>query len=231
MGTVESIVRPLNAKERRLMASAVAWRKGRLHKAPRRVLVFAGLMSALFWLAMVFASIHRKSGQDGFYKPLFVALGIVIPLSLWAYIRARSELKADLLRYEGALIRNEASVVRIQAERMIEFEEEDEGACYAFQLSGHRIVFVSGQDYYASARFPNIDFSLIEVRGDGGVVVESFLEKHGAKLKPIRRISAKEKSRMRTPHHLEVIPGDLENLEHSLAISTATQTTNGAFHE
>jgi len=45
---------------------------------------------------------------------------------------------------------------------MVEFEEEeDEDACYAFQLDGGRILFVAGQSYYRSARFPNTDFSLV----------------------------------------------------------------------
>jgi hypothetical protein len=94
-------------------------------------------------------------------------------------------------------------------------EEEDEGACYALQLENNKIIFVTGQDDYASAWFPNTDFSLVEIYGDGNVLVEGFIEKNGKKLTPQRTISAKVKSKLRIPDHLEVIdggPGDLENL-------------------
>jgi len=40
---------------------------------------------------------------------------------------------------------------------MVEFEqEEDEGACYAFQLDSHHLVFLVGQDFYASVCFGQV---------------------------------------------------------------------------
>jgi hypothetical protein len=101
---------------------------------------------------------------------------------------------------------------------MVEFEEEeDEGACYAFQLNNPWIVFVSGQDFYPSARFPNTDFSLVSIYGEHEVLVESFVEKHGNKLKPVRMISSEQKSKMKIPSHLQTIQGDLSHIEHLLA--------------
>jgi hypothetical protein len=101
---------------------------------------------------------------------------------------------------------------------MVELEEvEDEGACYAFQLSGKRIVFVSGQNFYPSARFPNSDFSLVDIYGENNVLVETFIEKHGKKLRPRRKISAEVTSKMKVPDHLQVIEGKLDDLEELLA--------------
>ena len=118
--------------------------------------------------------------------------------------------------YEVALKRNESRVTRIQSDDMVELEEEeDEGACYAFQLSNNRIVFISGQDYYPSARFPNTDFSLVGIYGENKPLIE-VLEKNGTKLKSSRRIPASIKSKLQVPDHLGVIEGRLGELEQLL---------------
>lgn len=101
---------------------------------------------------------------------------------------------------------------------MVELEEqEDEGACYAFQIAGNRIVFISGQDFYASARFPNNDFSLIHIYREDGALLEGFIEKRGTKLNPSRKIPSEMKEKMEVPDHLKVIDGTLDQLESLLA--------------
>jgi hypothetical protein len=65
------------------------------------------------------------------------------------------------------------------------FEEiEDEGACYAFELEGGRVVFVAGQEFTESARFPSLDFSLVYPLVEQGRPVEMFIEKRGGKAAP-----------------------------------------------
>jgi hypothetical protein len=82
------------------------------------------------------------------------------PMLLWAYLSSRRKINAVLRRLQNALLRNQAGVIRIQSEELAEIEEEeeeeDEGACYAFQLDSEKIVFISGQDYYPSASFPEV---------------------------------------------------------------------------
>src|ERR1700731_4434419 len=96
---------------------------------------------------------------------IWVGIGGVI--FLWVYFTEKPKEEVGTHLYEEALRRNQAREIRIQSDEMVELEEEeDEGTCYAFQLSGQRIVFVSGQDFYASARFPNSDFSLIHIYGE-----------------------------------------------------------------
>jgi hypothetical protein len=115
-------------------------------------------------------------------------------------------------------MRNQAVVLRIASEQVVEFEEwEDEGPCYAFQLSQGEIVFVSGQDFDSSARFPNSDFSLVHIVSSDGFLVERLIAKDGRKLVPIRKISAEEKSELIVPEHLAVIHGQLDQLERLLA--------------
>ncbi len=136
------------------------------------------------------------------------------PMLLWAYLSARREINAVLRRLQNALLRNQARVIRIQSEELAEIEEEeDEGACYAFQLDSEKIVFISGQDYYPSASFPNSDFSLLQILGREGEIVEELISKQGRKLAPVRTISAVTKSRLKIPDHLQVISGQIESLE------------------
>jgi hypothetical protein len=151
------------------------------------------------------------------YLSFLVGFGVALPISFWSYLSLRPKLLAQVREIESALRRNEACVTHIQSEVMAEFEEEeDEGACYAFQLNDRQIVFVSGQGFYPSARFPNSDFSLVSIY-DGEILVESLIEKHGAKLKPIRSISSEQKSRMRIPSHRGTMQGDLNHIEQLLA--------------
>ena len=66
-------------------------------------------------------------------------------MMLWAYLSARREINAVLRRLQNALLRNQARVIRIQSEELAEIEEEeDQGACYAFQLDIEKMVFISG---------------------------------------------------------------------------------------
>ena len=220
MGTIEHSVRPLNERERRLLSAAVARRKRRERGAFSRF--FVGELSVflfLWLLLMVVARLEKRwlTGHESVLLGLGLA-GVATPFCIWAWFSGRSKVGADLKRYEVALEKNEAHILRIQADSMIEFEEEeDEGACYAFQLDHHRVVFISGQDYYPSVKFPNSDFSLIDIYGEDGVVVEEFIEKHGAKLRASRTISSQAKRRMNIPNHLQVISGDLDNIEQLLA--------------
>ena len=156
--------------------------------------------------------------HDPWYIVTAIWVGIGGVIFLWIYFTEKPKEEAGTHLYEDALRRDQAREIRIQSDEMVELEEEeDEGACYAFQLSGKRIVFVSGQDFYPSSRFPNSDFSLVYIYGENEVLVETFIEKHGKKQRPKRKISAKLKSKMKVPDHLQVIEGKLDDLEELLA--------------
>jgi hypothetical protein len=209
MGTV---ARRLSEKERRLLTGALTHRQRRFKSFAKRQLV-AGLgIFGILWAGTMMAT------HDPWYivTTIWVAIGGAI--FVWVYLSERPKQKAGVELYAGALRRNQALETRIQSEEMVKLEEEeDEGACYAFQLSGEHIVFISGQDFYPSARFPNTDFSLVQIYDENEVLVETFIEKHGMKLKPNRKISAEQKSKMKVPYHLQVIEGKLDDLEKLLA--------------
>ena len=59
---------------------------------------------------------------------------------------------------------------------------EDEGACFAFQLEDRdEIVFLSGQEFYETAKFPSLDFSLVFPLDESGRRVDMLIERRGAK--------------------------------------------------
>ena len=112
---------------------------------------------------------------------------------------------------QSALMADAADVYDVRARAFAEFEEaEDEGACYAFEIDGPRLVFVSGQEFYASARFPSLDFSLVYVLDGAGRSVDMLIEKRGPRAKPARMIPVAQQTER--PEHLEVRAGAIDTL-------------------
>jgi hypothetical protein len=120
---------------------------------------------------------------------------------------------------ESALRRDEAESFDIAADAYAEFEEvEDEGACYAFDLGDGRIVFLTGQQFYPSSRFPSLDFSVVYPLDEDGGSADMWIEKRGPATEPARVVPASVKWDMaeRIPQPLEVVRGTLEDVEGSL---------------
>ena len=120
---------------------------------------------------------------------------------------------------ESALRRNEAHSFDIEAVAYAELEEwEDEGACWAFDLGDGRIVFLTGQEFYPSARFPSLDFSVVYPLTEDGDSMDMWLEKRGATVPPAEVLPARLKPELagRLPEALEVVSGSLDDLEELL---------------
>jgi hypothetical protein len=150
----------------------------------------------------------------------FLAWVSGIGIYVWSYIDIKRDGSAHgrLELIESAVRRNQARVLRIRANEVVEFEEEeDEGATYAFQLEDDRIVVIAGQDFYPSAKFPNTDFSLVDILAEDGTVVEGVIAKEGIKLKPSRVIGVDVWRKLKVPYHLETLAGKLDSLEQLLA--------------
>jgi hypothetical protein len=217
MAAIESIARPLSDIERRLVTCVLAVRRRRLSRLGRRLGIWNLLVFAGLWGLTVLVTMGDKKGPPWYISGL-IWVGIALPICVWSYRGARPKLLSDVHLLESSLRQNEAKVIRIQSLAMVEFDEvEDEGACYAFQLKSGHIVFIEGQDFYRSARFPNSDFSLVDIYAENDVLAVSFIEKHGLKIVPIRKIPAQEKARLKIPIHLESIEGELNQLESLLA--------------
>lgn len=208
MPEIDSVTRPLSNTERRLLTADLHRSERRQRSLPKRTLSANVLVFGSLWALTMIATKEYRLFATALW------LGLTVVVNLWAYFPEKSKLRAAVHRFEDALRRNEVQEIRIQSDSLVELEEiEDEGACFAFQLNDHRIVFVSGQDYYPSARFPSNDFSVIRVFDSRGSLVQELIEKRGSKLKPKRSIPAKVKSKVDIPEHLEVLDGDLDELE------------------
>ncbi len=217
MARMESAARPLNKKEVRLLRWAIGLRQRRHRKSAKRMATWGVTVFAFFWGITLVATRLDGKGPEWYLSGL-IWLAILLPLLLWAYRDVRCDLARSVECFEGALRANTAHVFRIQSERFIELEEEeDEGACYAFELSSGRIVFVVGQEYYPSKRFPNSNFELVEIGGDEENSALEFIEKNGRKIAPFRTISADRKAQLRLPGHLEMLEGELDRMEDLLA--------------
>ena len=207
--TLEPLSRPLTSAERRLLGARIRSVDDDIRRANRAVI--PGLIIiAILWGLTLLASDASWIIVTGFW----LVVGTVI--LLWS----RHDLKkhADVLSqmkkgYESALAHDTAAEYVIESRAFAEFEEfEDEGACYAFEIEGPKVVFVSGQEFYPTSKFPSLDFSLVYILDERGREVEMVIDKRGPKASPERVVPASEKFDRGLPEHLDVVEGSLNEV-------------------
>ena len=220
---LEASRRPLTATERRLIRSKIRSLTARGRRASRVALPISGAVVAILWIWTALASDAPWLIVSVFWLVVGGVIAVWVQRDMRAHGGDFRRMAHDL---ESALGRNAADVYDIHARAFAVFEEiEDEGACYAFELEGHRLVFISGQEFYEGARFPSRDFSLVYVLDERGETVDMLIEKRGAKSAPERTIPAASRKSLDQPQHLEVLPGTIDNLE---AVLTATPSDREA---
>ncbi len=153
--------------------------------------------------------------------PVIVVVGfwvlMMVVFTLWIGLPRRRLMLDQISILQDALHGNRARERRLRSERVVEFEEEeDEGACYAFDHDGVSSIFVIGQEFYEDDDFPNSDFSMIELLGAAGTPIDVLLTKRGRRLTPERVIPAAIKNRVELPEHLSIVPAPLERIESAL---------------
>ncbi len=196
---IEQFTRSLSAAEKRVLSRTLSREQRRLQLMLGRVVIFESVAFGALWALTILAVRHQWLLVTAFWATIGMAV------SFWAYRDARRDVSAKLLR--------------ILSEEMVEIEEvEDEGARYAFQVNNEEIVFISGQDYYPSAQFPNSDFCVIELLDGEGKILEEVISKKGKKLKPVRTIPAAVKRNLRIPDHMQRITARIEDLEILLGV-------------
>jgi hypothetical protein len=151
---------------------------------------------------------------------VWLITGIVV------YLWVRRDLRREVAHLPtlraslgSALERNEARVLDVQARAYAEFEEvEDEGACFAFQLDDDRLLFLSGQEFYPTTRFPSLDFSIVYPLDEHGGAVEMWIEKRGDAARPKRVVPASVKWELAEaiPDSMAVVEGTVDRLEEVL---------------
>jgi hypothetical protein len=206
--------RQLTEPEIRLLRSRAAL----MRRSGRRA-TSASLWVGLGAIVLLWALTLIASDSPALIVTLFwLVVGVAIILAVRRSMQADGrQLQAVAAGLESALRRNLAEVYDIRATGFVEFEEiEDEGACYAFELPGGRLVFLQGQEFYGAADFPSLDFSLVMPLDESGRRVDMFIEKRGRKAEPQRTIPAAFKRELEIPDDLELLTGTLERLEERL---------------
>jgi hypothetical protein len=144
---------------------------------------------------------------------------LAVLFALWIGLPWHRTMRQQVVWLDDALVANRARVTRITSDRVVEFaEEEDEGACYAFEHGPGAVVFVVGQEFYEDFDFPNSDFSLVELLGSHGRPVDTLLNKTGQRLLPERVIPASTKWQLEIPEHLTVVDAPLDRVEEFLPL-------------
>ena len=204
--TLPSIKRPFNAAEQRYL-------KGRLDSLRQwRHSIWKRAILSSFAICGVLAGLTLLAARDVNPK-LIIGLWtcIAAAISIWISLEERHRIWKRQKDYNETISQGMVYEFRVVSSRMVEFEEiEDEGACYAFELDAGGVVFITGQEFYESARFPNDDFSIVEFRNTGNKVVAFQIEKRGKKLSPFQRVSADEKKRLILPDHLTTVSGTID---------------------
>lgn len=207
---MQDMIRPLNKHEVRLLKDNIQLLQHNLNSLFRRIMA-SSFFIAIILVLLIFLTAHPSGFILGCMFVIYMGIGF------WSYLGEKRKILKNIHRYQNALDKNEAREIHIKSNRMVEFDEsEDEGACYAFQLDDDRIIFVEGQDFYPLSKFPNDDFSIIEIRDSENSLLETAINNYGKKIKPLRKIPAKQKSEIRIPEHLRIIDGKLEDIEKSL---------------
>jgi hypothetical protein len=167
---------------------------------------------------------------------LFFCLGLpplyYLGFRLWELYELEHESPKRVDEINAAISFGEARVIHCQSEQVVVFEEiEDEGADYCFQIEDSKLLFVGGQDFYETRRFPNSDFEIVEAGSESHPVL-FHIYCNREKLKPVKTIPAGIKKRFITPlgvmpTHLETIEGRWENIEGILEtrLKKVSQTT------
>ena len=81
-----------------------------------------------------------------------------------------------------------------------------------------------GQEFYPTARFPSLDFSLVHPLDAGDRPADLPIAKRGPKTPPGRVIPARIRWRSEIPETLDVLPGTLDDLEAMLRPSRGQAT-------
>jgi hypothetical protein len=208
---LERSERALSDTERHMLRARLT----QVEQRRRTILMKSGAASAIVCAVLALLTLLASDAPAVVVCAFWGVLAIV--LMLWTGMPERRALDTQRALLVAAVPASRARVTRIQASRVVEFEEiEDEGACFAFEVESDQVVFIHGQEFYASERFPNSDFSFIEIVGQDGVVVDEIMHVDGMRLVTERRLDRATKDRLELPGHLEVVAASLDDLEQAL---------------
>ena len=203
--------RPLTDAEREKLSTRLAHARTEASLA----LVKTGAASAAVCGVLMIVTLLASTAPRSLIVVFWLVLAALF--TIWIGMPGRRLMLSQIPALENALRTNRARVIRVQSERVVEFEEEeDEGACYAFEHGAAAVIFIVGQEFYEDDDFPNSDFWLIEVLGSRGTPVDIWLEKAGRRITPDRVVPANVKRTLELPEHLAVVDVPFDRVEELL---------------
>jgi hypothetical protein len=203
--------RPLSERER----AELTRRLDAARDARARSLTTSAGASALVCGALALATLLASNAPNAIVLGFWALLWLFF--TLWVGVPSRKLMTHQVAAFETALRADRAREIRIRSERVVEFEEEeDEGACWAFDHGADATLFIVGQEFYEDDDFPNSDFALVEILGEHGSPIDVWTENHGRKLGPERVIPGIVKNTLEIPEHLSVVEARLEDIEDAL---------------
>jgi len=205
------VERPLSDEEQSQLKARLA------NASTESIMAFVktGAASAAVCGVLAIVTLVASTAPRAFVIAFWALLWLVF--TLWIGLPWRRLMRGQTRTLAEALRTNRAREIRMQTTRVVEFEEEeDEGACYAFDRDGSSTIFIVGQEFYEDVDFPNSDFSITEILGSGGLPVDVLVAKHGRKLVPERVVPARVKKDLGLPGHLEVVETALDQIESAL---------------
>ncbi len=220
MAKSELITRPLTAAERRWLRFVAARRERFLLRAgPFLMLLVGSVLFGGLWGLSVLATRADKAGPSWrVFAVFWLVVGTAI--TLWAYrdVKPHAHVLQEKLR--SALRRNAACEIRISSSMVIECESKQDRkkGWYGFQLEDELIVFVSARFCQRVRGFPTSDFSIVDIADERGRVVAGYARSHGEPLVPLRTISKQEAVRLRIPAHMEIVSGNLTQIDSLLSL-------------
>jgi len=142
---------------------------------------------------------------------------LVFSIAAWMGVSRQRAIDEGTGPVKQAMRTNLARVAHVQATRVIEFEKDDyESVCYAFEIGADSSLFIVGDEIAAGDRFPNSDFSIVEILAERGRPIDRIVEKRGVPLAPVAVIPNATKSLMVVPEHMSVLPLALDRITEGL---------------
>lgn len=218
-----AVRRPLTDAEVRDLETGLREAERRQRAAPKAALVVGAAVIAVLWALTLLASDAPAAVVTGFW---LVAGGGII---LWVRRDLTRDVAGTAEPLRSALRRREADAFRVEATAFAEFDEvEDEGAAYAFQVTPGRLLFVTGQEFYATADFPALAFSLVYPLTEGGAAADMWIASEGPRARPDRVVSREVKlASTDFPEHLEVRAGTIDDIERALGRAGDAEAEGG----
>ena len=202
--------RPLNEQDLKVLNAALAPIQKRQRYQTRVLIVWSAL--AVVVSAIVYPRMDTPSDR----WLLFGTALVYILIGVWSFLETSSQNRRQRIGIDFVKAQNSVTSIRVRSTEYIELPEtEDEGVFYLFQLEDRKVLSFGGQEFYPSKSFPSDDFEIVLAKGPRSEWVLGETYNFGKKIKPLRKITGADKSRLMSspgypdPEGFSIVDGTL----------------------